>query len=252
MFTILGRAVHHIAAIAGIIAAIYAVLAFHSSGEKLQEARQEQEARMRAIVNTVPSPNLKAETDFHELDMNVKLRLSFERRIPHKPGVWQIPVEIEQPMQLVLEGIRRELLDDPRAEVSAGVLGTADPIPIAEGWRYFGPGVSALPVRYADNREATIEVEHASLMTNEKLACLRAHEAGEIVARALGVQPALAAFVSPAVGDRFAVVRLHIENALLDDFEQMNRLERDITRAGFTIKRLRQTIFGAAEEDAPH
>jgi hypothetical protein len=249
MLAKLRRSIRALAEVAGIVAAIYAVLAFHGSTEHLAKSQQAKSDRMGAIAAGTPSPNLETDWDFEQIDLNVKLRLSFERSIAHKPGEWRIPSEIERPMRAVLEGIRREFLDAPTVQLHARVVGTADPIPVADGWRYDGRDRLPLPVRYADDRELRIGVAHGSLLTNEKIACLRAHEAGAIVADALGVQPTLAGYVSLAYGDRYAIVRLQLENVLLDDFNRMNRLERDIARAGFAVERAVRRLSRADRSD---
>jgi hypothetical protein len=250
MLARLRRSIRTLAEVAGIVATIYAVLAFHGCSGKLGDSQERADDRLQAIVDAAPSAHLDTDWEFDQLDMNVKLRLSFERSIAYKPGDWRIPSEIERPMRVVLEGIRREFLADPSVVLRARVVGTADPIPVAEGWRYDGRDRMPLPVRYGDNREMRIGVQRGSLLTNEKIACLRAHEAGEIVADALGVQPTLGGYVSSAYGDRYAIVRLHLENVLLGDFNRMNRLERDITKAGFAVQRAISRISRADRPQA--
>lgn len=196
-----------------------------------------------------PDAPITYEIGFDGLDMELTIRFNFEDSdvdgqvfLPYAPGVWKIRPEVARMVTDALRQIKTAMVNSDEVVVGVSIYGVADTLPIRTArdgrpWRYFGPLPPSTEAFDQHGRSRLIPLRNGEPLTNDGLAFLRAFAAATIITEVFPGQPQLHAYTSDKVGDRYASIHIRIVNALLDDYREMNLLERNITSAGFAVRR---------------
>jgi len=237
-----------IAAVATVIGATYAVVAFHGASAQMDSAREQKTETAETVIREAAKEPFAFEVGFVGLDMDLTMWFNVQDKdaeggfvVPLPPGGWMIPPDLARAMMDTLRDLKSALAAADDAEVQVRIDGVADALPFkprsGQPWRYWGP---SLPNAEAFDKQGVlrpVSLLHGEPLTNLKLAYLRARAAAELVWGVFPVEPVLYAYESEAIGNRYAVIHLRIVNALLDDYREMNLLERNMTSAAFAWRR---------------
>jgi len=224
------------------ISAIYAVIAYHTMGEKIKGEEKKLKKIVDDAFSKVTLEDIKYGVDFSKLDMDFKLSFVFDDiedeyrnfiQIDHKVGRWKLTPSTTKVLKQILRNIRRYLLDRFDTEVEIKIVGTADNIPIVklENGRncpYKGKNIGRVQFyTQNDKKKRVYNIYNGVELTNELIALLRAVEAAKVVEEVIR-NPKLYAITLDEKGVRKAIIGIRIKDALRDKYNEMNDLEKTV------------------------